>query len=154
MAEVGKEIKKILDRFPAGKKELLIPILQAVQSETGCLTGDILEMVGKHVRIPANKVVGVATFYDQFRFRPTGVHHFKVCNGTSCHTFTNSNIVEQLESLLKVKSGSTTRDGKYSLETVPCLGACEQGPVVIIDHRPYRKMTADKLSKIIESFKE
>jgi NADH-quinone oxidoreductase subunit E len=148
------EISKILERFPSGKREMLIPILQAIQTERGFLSGEILEQVGGYLNIPANKVHGVATFYDQFRFRPTGKFHFRICQGTSCHVFGNTNLLQEMEKQLRVKAGSTTRDGLYSLEVVTCLGACEQGPVVMVNNRPHRKVTPESLSKILESIKE
>lgn len=148
------EISNILERFPAGKKEMLIPILQAVQSEKGFLTSDILEQVGRYLNLPANKVHGVATFYDQFRFRPQGKNHFQVCQGTSCHVFGNTNLLQELEKHLKVKAGGTSRDGLCSLEVVTCLGACEQGPIIMVNDRPFRKVTPDSLPKILESIKE
>jgi len=151
---MGREIKEIMGRFPAGKKEMLIPVLQAVQEETGHLSGEILEEVGKYLNLPSNKVFGVATFYDQFRFKPHGRYHFQVCSGTHCHVFGNPNLLTEMEKMFHVKAGGVTRDGKYSLEAVPCLGACEQGPIVLINNKPYPGMTPEILSKIIESFKD
>lgn len=151
---MGSDINKILEQFPAGKKDALIPLLQSIQKETGHLSGEILEQVGRYLNIPSNKVYGVATFYDQFRFRPNGRYHFKICRGTSCHMFGNSTLLQEMEKLLKVKSGGTTRDGMYSLEVVTCIGSCDQGPVVLVNDRPHRKMTPESLSKIIESIKE
>lgn len=148
------EISKILERFPPGKREMLIPILQAIQTERGFLSGEILEQVGSYLNIPSNKVQGVATFYDQFRFRPNGKFHFQVCQGTSCHVFGNTSLLQEMEKQLRVKAGSTTRDGLISLEVVTCLGACEQGPVVMVNNRPHRKVTPESLSKILESIKE
>jgi NADH-quinone oxidoreductase subunit E len=151
---MGPELNNILERFPAGRKDVLIPLLQAIQAETGYLSGDILEQVGRYLNIPSNKVYGVATFYDQFRFRPNGKYHFKVCQGTSCHLFGNTSLVQEVEKLLRVKSGNTTRDGLISLEVVTCLGSCEQGPVVLINERPHGKMSPESLSRIIETIKE
>jgi NADH-quinone oxidoreductase E subunit len=148
------EISKILERFPSGKRDMLIPLLQAIQTERGFLSGEILEQVGSYLNIPSNKVQGVATFYDQFRFRPNGKFHFQVCQGTSCHVFGNTNLLHEMEKQLRVKAGSTTRDGLISLEVVTCLGACEQGPVVMVNNRPHRKVTPESLSKILESIKE
>jgi NADH-quinone oxidoreductase E subunit len=148
------EISKILERFPSGKRDMLIPLLQAIQTERGFLSGEILEQVGSYLNIPSNKVQGVATFYDQFRFRPKGKFHFRVCQGTSCHVFGNTNLLQEMEKQLRVKAGSTTRDGLISLEVVTCLGACEQGPVVMVNNRPHRKVTPESLSKILESIKE
>jgi NADH-quinone oxidoreductase subunit E len=151
---MGPDISKILERFPAGKRDALIPLLQAIQAETGYLSGELLEQVSKHLVIPLNKVYGVATFYDQFRFRPNGKFHFKICHGTSCNIFGNTTLLQEMEKELHVRAGGTTRDGKFSLEVVTCLGSCEQGPIVLVNNRPHRKMTPESLAKIIESIKE
>ena len=151
---MGPDINKILERFPAGKRDALIPLLQAVQEETGYLSGEILEQVGKHLSIPSNRVYGVATFYDQFRFRPNGKFHFKVCQGTSCDLFGNSVLLQEMEKQLRVKAGGATRDGRFSLEVVTCVGACDQGPVVLVNGQPHRKVSPESLAKIIESIQE
>lgn len=151
---MGPDISKILEKFPAGRKDVLIPLLQSIQAETGYLSGEILEQAGRHLNIPSNKVYGVATFYDQFRFRPNGRYHFKVCQGTSCHVFGNTTLLQEMEKQLRIKTGGTTRDGMFSLEVVTCLGSCDQGPVVLVNDRPHRKMSPESLSRIIESFKE
>jgi NADH-quinone oxidoreductase E subunit len=151
---MGSDITKILEQFPAGRKDGLIPLLQAIQAETGHLSGEILEQVSSYLGIPANKAYGVATFYDQFRFRPNGKYHFKVCQGTACHMFGRSTLLQEMEKQLRIKPGGTTRDGLYSLEVVTCLGSCHQGPVGLVNDRPHRKMTAESLSKMIESYKE
>jgi NADH:ubiquinone oxidoreductase subunit E len=148
------DIEKLLERFPANKKELLIPILQEIQQETGSLNSAILERVGRHLSIPANKVYGVATFYDHFRFRARGTYHFQVCNGTSCHLFGNLTLLQELEKRLNVKAGQTSRDGRFSLELVQCLGACHHTPVILLNGKPLRLSTPETLGRIIGSLEE
>lgn len=151
---MDSDIRKILDRYPSGKPDSLIPLLQAIQAESGHLSGEILEKVSQHLSIPANKVYGVATFYDQFRFRPRGKYHFKVCHGTSCHLGGSESVIRELEKQLNVKSGRTTHDGLFSLEEVTCFGSCEQGPVLLVNEKPYSKISLEQIGKLIESFKE
>ena len=148
------DIEKVLEQFPENRKELLIPILQKIQQETGYLNSEILERVGRHLAIPANKVYGVATFYDHFRFRVRGKYHFLVCNGTSCHLFGNQTALQQLEKRLQVRAGQTTRDGRFSLEAVQCLGACSHTPVVLLNGKPLHHLTPESLERIIESLEE
>jgi NADH-quinone oxidoreductase E subunit len=151
---MADSIEKVLEKFPARKKELLIPILQEIQAEEGFLTHDDLEKVGRYVGVPSNKIYGVATFYDQFRFRAHGKYHFQVCKGTNCYLFGSTTLVQEIEKLLQVKAGSTTRDGKFSLETASCLGGCSHSPVVMINGKPCKNVSAESLSKIIATLKD
>lgn len=141
-------------KFPPRKQELLIPILQEIQHEQGYLDNETLEEAGRHVGLPANKVHGVATFYNQFTFRPRGTFHIQVCNGTSCHVFGNTTFLQELEKQLGIKAGTTSRDGKFTLELVTCLGACSHSPVILINGKPYQRLTQETLTRIINSIKE
>ncbi len=147
-------LAKILSKYPAGKKEGLLPILQEIQKQQGFLPEELLSEVGKYLNLPANKVHGVAAFYDQFRFRPLGQTHFKICRGTACHLYGSSNYLSELEKQLKVKAGGTSRDRKFSLEITNCLGACESAPVLQVNDKYYPHVTPEELAKIIRSFKE
>ncbi len=149
-----KLIDKVLEKYPPNKKELLIPILQEIQGASGYLNSEILDRVGKHLAIPANKVYGVATFYDQFRFRPRGKWHFQVCAGTSCHLFGNTTVRQALELQLGIKSGQTTRNGRFSLEEVQCIGACNHSPVVLLNGKPLLNLTQESLTRILETLEE
>lgn len=151
---MSTDIQTILEQFPAGRKDALIPLLQAIQAEGGYLSTEILEQVGRHLAIPANKVYGVATFYDQFRFHPFGKYHFKVCRGTSCHLFGNASMLKEIEKQLRIKAGAVTRDGLFSVEAVTCLGSCDQGPVVLLNEEPHCHMTPEALTQLIDSIKE
>jgi NADH-quinone oxidoreductase E subunit len=154
LLNMAESIEKVLEKFPPHKKELLIPILQEIQAEEGFLTHECLEKVGKYVGVPSNKIYGVATFYDQFRFRAHGKYHFQVCQGTNCYLFGSTTLVQEVEKLLQVKAGSTSRDGKFSLEVASCLGACSHSPVVLINGQPCRTVTPESLSKIIATLKD
>ncbi|MCK9202850.1 MAG: NAD(P)H-dependent oxidoreductase subunit E [Bacteroidales bacterium] len=144
----------VLSRYPAGKKEGLLPILQEIQEEKGFLTGEILNEVSAYLDIPVNKIYGVAAFYDQFRFKPHGRFHIQLCNGTSCYLHGSFPLLRDLEKQLKIKAGSTSRDGKFSIEIIPCMGACEQSPVIKVNDTSYNKVTQEDLRKIIRTIKD
>ena len=78
-------VREILGKFPAGKRETLIPLLQAVQERFGFLPEESIDAIGKHLGVATAKVYGVATFYNQFRLQPVGKHTVRVCRGTACH---------------------------------------------------------------------
>jgi len=147
-------LKKILPKYPANRKDSLIPLLQEIQKEQGYLTEESIEAVSKYLNLPVNKIYGVAAFYDEFRFRPRGQYHFQVCRGTACHLFGTDTFLKELEKQLKVKAGATTRDRKFSLEIGNCMGACEHSPVMKINDTYYSHVTIDSLSKIIRTLKE
>ncbi len=150
----SEDLEVIFSKYPANKKDGLLPIMQEIQETHGYLTTDLLAAVGKYLNIPANKVYGVATFYDQFRFHPRGLFHIRICRGTACHLFGASTYLNEFENQLKVKAGGTSKDRKFSLEISSCMGACESAPVVHINDTFYTKVTETELEKIIRSLKE
>lgn len=145
---------QIFEKFSLKKPENLIPLLQEIQKENGFLTDDIIEKVSSFLNIPTNRIYGVATFYDQFRFRPRGQYHIRVCRGTSCYLCSSSSYLKEIEKLLKVKPGSVTRDKKFSLETVNCMGGCSQSPVIRINNTFYHHLSIAGLSEVIRSLRE
>jgi NADH-quinone oxidoreductase E subunit len=149
-----ENLELLLSNYPANKKDGLLPILQDIQQQHGYLTDELLVKVGKYLNLPANKVYGVATFYDQFRFHPQGSYHIRICRGTACHLFGTSTYLGQLEDQLNVKAGYTSKDRKFSLEISNCMGACESAPVVQVNENFYTHVTAADLSRIIRSLKE
>jgi NADH-quinone oxidoreductase E subunit len=147
-------LQPILDRYPGAGRDALIPILQTVQEAEGFLSPEAITRVGKHLGLPASKVFGVATFYNQFRFQPLGKYHIQVCRGTACHVKGSLGTLETLQRMLDLKPGSTTRDGLFSLETVACLGACGLAPVVCVNGEFFAGVTPDTLKKLVDGVKQ
>ncbi len=147
-------LEKILVRYPANRKDSLLPILQEVQQVNGYLTDDLIAEVGRTLNMPVNKVFSVAAFYDQFRFRPHGLYHVQLCRGTACHLHGSLSYLGELEKQLKLKAGTTSRDRRYSLELVNCMGACESAPVIRINDVYHPHVTPEALTRIIHSLKE
>ena len=113
--------------------ELTIPLLQAVQEEFRYVPIEAIEHIAAHTEMTETRLYGVATFYSQFRLEPVGEKVIKVCHGTACHVAGAEGVTEELEKRLDVHDGETTADGKYTLESVACLGCCSLAPVVAID---------------------
>jgi len=147
-------VEKVIERFPQAGRDSLIPILQAVQEEQGYLSEAAVARISRHLGIPASKVYGVATFYNQFRFQPKGRYHILVCRGTACHVKGSAKVLEAVVKHLKVEPGKTTRDKMFSLETVACMGACALSPVICINEDFYAKVSPAKVIKLIESYRE
>lgn len=150
---VQSRVDKVLENYGLAKRDKLIPILQDIQEEEGFISRSSVLKVAKHLGIPASKVYGVATFYNQFRFEAIGTNHVMVCRGTACHVKGSASVLQMAEEVLGIKAGQTTRDGTFSIETVACMGACGLAPVISINGEFHAKITAEKLKKLIEEIR-
>ncbi|MBN1566324.1 MAG: NADH-quinone oxidoreductase subunit NuoE [Acidobacteria bacterium] len=148
------DMEAVLKKHPRAGRDALIPILQEVQESQGYLSREAVTRISKHLNLPAAKIYGVATFYNQFRFQPKGKYHFTVCRGTACHVKGSNRVLEMAQKMLKLKPGQTSRDRLFSLETVACMGACGLSPVMNLNGEFYAKVTPQKLVKIIQECRE
>ncbi len=145
-------LDEIIKRNINVHRDSLLPLLQEIQNELGYLSDESINRIGQLTGMPTSKIYGVATFYDQFRFNPKGRFHIRVCHGTACHVNESMNIIRELERILKIKQGQTTRDGMYSLEVVNCMGACAVAPVMNINGKYMPAAEVNKIKDIIEGF--
>lgn len=144
--------KHIFEKYPAKEKSNLIALLQAVQEVYGYLPEGALQEVADFVGYPLSRVYGVATFYNQFRLTPLGENVIRVCRGTACHVCNSANILFSLETSLNIKAGQTTRDKRFTLETVACIGACSIAPVITVNDEYYGKITVKEIPGILKKF--
>lgn len=142
------EIEQIIQRHPAGR-DSLIPILQEAQEARGYLSVETVDELAVATGISANEIYGVASFYTQFRFRPPAEHSVCVCQGTACHIRGGKRVLEEFESILGVKAGETTADGKFDLERVACVGCCALGPVAVVDGEVHARVAPKKVKSVI-----
>lgn len=149
----ANDLDALLGRYTDASRDALIPILQDVQQEFGYLSRDAVVRIGEHLRLPASKIYGVATFYNQFRFQPQGRNHIQVCRGTACHVKGSAAILDAVKRELKIEAGQTTRDGEFSLEVVACIGACGLAPVIAINGNFHAGVTTKSVAKIIDSYR-
>jgi len=145
------DLQAIFERYPEGRRDALIPILQAVQEQQGYLSREAIVQIGRKLGLPASKIYGVATFYNQFRFQPLGRFHIQVCRGTACHVKGSAAVLDAIQRELKIEAGQTTRDGLFSLEVVACIGACGLAPVININGEFHAGVTPRKITKILET---
>jgi NADH:ubiquinone oxidoreductase subunit E len=144
-------VESILARHPGAARDKLIPILQEVQAAEGFLSEAAIVRIGKHLNLPASKIYGVATFYNQFRFQPNGRFHIMICRGTACHVKGSAKVLDTLTRTLKIGPGQTTRDGRFSLEVVACMGACALSPALAINGEFFPKVSPNKIVKLIDN---
>ena len=144
---------KIFIKENKGKKGALMAVLHKAQDLFGYLPIEVQRMISEELRIPLSEIYGVATFYSQFTLIPKGENVINVCLGTACYVKGAQQIIDKLEELLKIKSGQTTPDRKFSIDTTRCIGACGLAPVIAINGEVYGNITADDVEGIIEKYK-
>jgi NADH-quinone oxidoreductase subunit E len=129
----------------ASQRGSLIPILQRVQKIFSYLPSEAICIVARHLNITASEVYGVATFYNQFRFKPPGRYPIRVCLGTACHVRGGDIILENFERKLGIREGETTEDREFSVERVACVGCCALAPVALVGEAVHGKMAPSKI---------
>jgi NADH-quinone oxidoreductase subunit E len=148
-----EEAKAIVERI-GGTPDKAIPLLQEIQRQKGYIPEILLEAVSGETGIPVSDLFGVATFYSQFRFTPSGEHLIKLCKGTACHVAGADILLSSIKGELGIDEGDTTEDGVFTLEVVACLGCCSLAPVVMIDDTAYGKLTGAKIRKILKGYRD
>jgi NADH:ubiquinone oxidoreductase subunit F (NADH-binding)/NADH:ubiquinone oxidoreductase subunit E len=135
------------------EKKSVIPILQAIQERYNFLPEDALRAVSDLSEITLEQILGVASFYSQFRLEPVGEHMVKVCVGTACHVKGSALVYDALRREMKLEPDrNTDTAGRYTLEKVNCLGCCTLAPVVQIDDITYGHVASDKVADVIKDF--
>jgi len=150
-AQLAKKVQSILSNYQHDKG-MLVSILQDVQTEFHYLPKETLVEVSQNLDVPLSRVYSVATFFKALSLTPRGRHLINVCLGTACHVRGAVKILERIERDLGIKSGETTKDLGFTLETVNCVGACALGPIVIVDGEYHGQMKTDKVQALFESY--
>lgn len=144
----------IIDRVGTGR-ELIIPLLQAIQQEFNYLPSDALNRVYERTEIDRAQLISVATFYSQLRMVPYGKHIIKVCIGTACHVKGANNVYDAFRRELQLEGDAiTTADGMYSIEKVACLGCCALAPVVQIDEKIFGHVLPGRVREVLDEFEQ
>lgn len=146
-------IDGILNEY-ASVKGSLITILQKAQEIYGYLPMSVIYHVADKTGLSPAKVLGVATFYTQFRLTPVGKNLIMLCKGTACHVNGADSIEKAICEELNIEDGGTTEDGLFSLKTVACLGCCSLSPVMMINEDTYGSLTPEKAVSIIQEIRE
>ena len=132
----------------------LITILQHAQEIYGYLPLDVMYYIGEKTGNSPAKVMGVATFYTQFRTTPVGKHLIMLCQGTACHVNGSERVLKAICEELNIEDGGTTADGLFSLKTVACLGCCSLSPVMMVGEDTYGSLTPEKAVAILREIRE
>ena len=143
----------VLEEY-APVKGSLITILQHTQDIYGYLPKEAIELISEKTGIATSEIMGVGTFYTQFRFEPVGKYLIMLCQGTACHVNSSELILQTIRDELGIDDGQTTADGLFSLKCVACLGCCSLSPVMMVNEDTYGSLTPDKTKKILKELRE
>lgn len=132
----------------------LITILQKAQDIYGYLPKDVMYHIAEKIGISPAEVIGVATFYSQFRLSPIGKYLIMSCQGTACHVNSSERVSAAISEYLGIKNGETTQDGLFTLENVACLGCCSLAPVIMINGEAYGNLTPDSAVAVLKGIEE
>ncbi len=147
-----RKIDKAVARYPK-KEAALLPVLHLVQRETGCIREEEERFVAGIMGLKPVKVREVVTFYTMFLRRPVGLYHIQVCSNLSCRLLGADSLLDYLKERLGVEVGETTADGRFTLSTVECLGACEEAPSLMVNFDYHGQLDKDKIDKLLEGLK-
>lgn len=142
------ELKRFIDALPTKQGEL-IRVLHRAQGIFGYLPREVQVFVAKELGVPVSKVYGVVSFYSYFTMKPKGKYEISVCMGTACYVRGAENVLEELRKKLSIEPGETTQDGKFSLRSLRCVGACGLAPVMLVGDKVYGRVTPDMVDSIL-----
>lgn len=145
------EVNRIIAQQGTGQGSVL-PVLQDINAKYQWLPPGAVARVSEALGLPLARVLRIATFYNAFSFKPRGKHVIRVCLGTACHVKGAARILDRLVSELGVEVGGTTRDRRFTLEAVRCLGCCGLAPVVTVNDDVHGKLTPEEFVKVLDRY--
>ena len=148
-----QELDNFIDSLPS-KKGSLIQVLHTAQDIFGYLPKEVQLYISDKLNISPAKVYGVVSFYSYFTTEPIGKYKINVCLGTVCFVKGSDKILAEFEKQLGIKSGETTEDLMFTLESLRCVGACGLAPVVVVNNKVYGYVTLDQVSEILDKYKK
>lgn len=147
--KIREEVQEILKVYKQ-EKDNLIQILNDVQEKYGYIPKVAQEEISEYLGIPMAEVYGVVTFYSRFTLEPKGKYNISVCLGTACFVKGSQQILDRLKERLNLEEGKTSEDGKFSIDTTRCVGACGIAPVFTVNGEVYGRATVKKLDEVLD----
>jgi len=136
------------------QKGALMPVIQAAQGIYGYMPEEVQKMVAEGMGVSLAEIYGIVTFYSQFSLTPKGKYKISICLGTACYVLGAGQILERFERELDIKDGQCTPDGKFSLDSARCVGACGLAPVISINEDVYGKLKENMVPEILSNYKD
>ena len=147
-----KELEKVKEEYP-DSRSASIPALHLAQKEFGYISEEVCLLLAEYLDISPGEVLNVASFYTMFNKKPVGKYLIQVCSTISCALNGSQEIVEHIKKRLDIDVGETTRDGKFTLVKVECLGSCGTAPVIQINDDYHENLTIEKVDEILDKLK-
>ena len=152
MILTNEKLLELLQYYPQERRYALA-VFQDIQKQCGYLPREHIEEAAKYLDIPLSQAYSMITFYHAFSIEPRGKYVIRVCDGTACHIKGSLAVLDTLKSLTGIGPGGTDADGLFTIETVACLGTCALAPVMQIGHEYFGELTDEKISEIIQRFR-
>ncbi len=146
-----RELKEVCKKFDYQQSEL-INILHAAQEIFGYLPAEVQELVAEELNVNVAHVYGVVTFYSFFSMTPKGKYPISVCMGTACYVRGAEKVLDEFKRQLEINVGETTSDGKFSISSLRCVGACGLAPVVTVGEKVYGRVSPEEVKNIISEY--
>lgn len=153
--DINEDMWKDIDEVIAANREIpgsVIGVLRECQDVVGYLPVELIDYISYGLNLSRSEVFGVASFYSLFSLEPKGRHLIKVCMGTACYVKGIKESISRIENQYNVKEGGVTKDRRFSLEAVRCLGACGLAPVMVVDQDTYGGVKAEKVLETLEKY--
>ena len=147
-----QQIRKIIEATD-GQAGAAIRVLQQVQGFIGYLPPDVIATISKEMKIPLSELYGITSFYSFFTMVPKGKYVIQVCLGTSCYVKGGQKLIDTMKKDFGLESGGTTPDGKFSLQTVRCIGCCGLSPVIAVKEEVHGRVKSSQLKDIMSSYR-
>jgi NADH-quinone oxidoreductase subunit E len=142
----------IIDKY-VDERGALIQLLLDIQKEFRWVPKEAIMRISQRMKIPVSEIYRVASFYSSISLKPRGRHLIRVCLGTACYVRGGPKILDSLERSFSLKPSETTADGRFSLETVSCLGCCDLGPVIELDGKYRGKLNPANIGEVLSQYK-
>ena len=146
------KIQELKKRYPS-TQALVLPALWLAQEQFGHISNETMKYVAQLLNVSYGHVLGVVTFYTMFHAQPVGKHHIEVCTNVSCMLRGANKIVGHLEGKLGLKMGETSKEMKWTLSEVECMGSCGTAPMMAIGEEYYENLSSEKVDKILKGLR-
>ena len=150
--EQEDQLKAVIEEY-RGVKGALMPVLQKAQDIYGYLPIEVQKIVADGMGVSYEEVYGVASFYSQFTLNPKGEVNISVCLGTACYVKGSGDVIKKISEVLDLEAGSTSSDGKFSLEATRCIGACGLAPVMMVNNEVYGRLVPSEVEGILAKYR-
>jgi NADH-quinone oxidoreductase subunit E len=144
--------REIVDRYPVARSAM-IPLLHLAQEQDGYVSEEAMAHIAELLDVTPAEVLGTCSFYEMFKREPVGEYVVNVCTNISCMLCGGEELLEHLEERLGIRAGSTTPDGKFTLEDVECVAACTEAPCLQINYRYFHRISHDQVDELLDDLR-